>query len=57
MESALSVMGRRDKWDERLEKVDVLRARDLDPTPGPWQRDGSAPVVEAVARLRDQSAA
>ena len=34
-------MGRRDKWDERLEKVDVLRARDLDPTPGPWQRDGA----------------
>ena len=42
MRAMAGVMGRRDKWDERLEKVDVLRARDLDPTPGPWQRDGSA---------------
>ena len=26
MRAMAGVMGRRDKWDERLEKVDVLRA-------------------------------
>ena len=34
MRAMAGVMGRRDKWDERLEKVDVLRARDLVEQPG-----------------------